>query len=89
MGPELFLMHYELLFLGMNLFGTAQERAEANAMNRALNVPQGMDKAPISQIKYSTFDQVERSSVFTLIVQHLISLTVNNPAKHIYHHNKT
>lgn len=70
----------------MNLFGTAQERAEANAMNRALNMPQGMDMALISQLKYPTFDQVERCSVFTLIVQHLISL---NTAKHIYHHNKT
>lgn len=86
MGPEWFLLHYELLFLGMNLFGTAQERAEANAMNRALNIPQGMDKALISQIKYPTFDQVEQCSVFTLIVLHLISL---NTAKHIYHHNKT
>lgn len=68
MGPDLFFLHYELLFLGMNLFGTAQERAEADAMNRAINVPQGMDKALISQIKYPTFDQVERCSVFTLIV---------------------
>lgn len=49
----------------MNLFGTAQERAEANAMNRALNMPQGMDKALISQIKYPKFDQEERCSVFT------------------------
>lgn len=78
MGPELFLLHYELLFLGMNLFGTSQERAEANAMNRALNLPQGMDKALKSQIKYPTSDILEsipeRCSVFTLIVQHLISL---------------
>lgn len=35
-------LYYELLFLGMNLFGTARERAEADAMNRALAVPQGM-----------------------------------------------
>lgn len=35
-------LYYELLFLGMNLFGTARERSEADAMNRALAVSQGM-----------------------------------------------
>lgn len=32
----------------MNLFSTAQERAEADAMNRALAVTQGMHKALVT-----------------------------------------